>query len=500
MIAGCGSADDTAPGIGPSGGTSAAGEAGSGAGESGAAGAAGSAASGGAGAAGAGGESGAAGAVGSGGSGGAGGVPDQPEGEPIEFDPADFTESTENFPLNVQSGDPTWDSAILWTQYTGPNELVARVYAPAEPGQATRYFEAPAAPSPDGFVHVDATGLPYWTDLNYVFLEVDGGVEVSRSPVGRFKTPPAAGQKPIVRFGGTSCTKNSKRPFKTMQRAGEDALDFFVLAGDTTYNDGASSLADFRGKWRGQWQDVGYGTLLTNTAHYATWDDHEIVNNWEGETVDPGLRSIATEAFFENLAIRRNTEDPNRVWRKFNWGDTVEVFVLDSRGERKRSTANSPNAEYLSHKQLEWLLVGLMESTATFKIIVNSVPISYFPWGALAGDSWLNYPAQRERLLEFIVGENIEGVLFISGDHHVGSSGTVDPDGDGSLVREVLMGPGGNDGNPAAFLLLPPQFDYNTTTSNYTVFEADPNANPPTISVEFKDGDGDSLYTAQYQF
>ena len=141
-----------------------------------------------------------------------------------------------------------------------------------------------------------------------------------------------------------------------------------------------------------------------------------------------------------------------------------------------------------------------MTGTATFKVIVNSVPISSFPWGNLATDSWLNYPAQRDRLIDFIVAENIEGVLFISGDHHVGTSGTVDANGNGSLIREVLMGPGGNDGNPAAFLLLPPQFDYNSTASTYTVFTANPNVVPPTVHVEFKDGDGDSLYAATYSF
>ncbi len=484
MLVGCGSADDAAVAEGdPSGGTSTGGTSAGGDSAGGTSGSAGSAT---------------AGSAGSGETGGAGN--DQPEGEPIEFDPGDFDETAQNFPLNIQSGDPNSDSAIVWTQYTGSNELIARVYVPAEPGQATLYFEGPAVPSADGFVHVDATGLPSWTDLNYVFLEVDEGVEVSRSPVGRFKTAPAPGQKPVVRFGGTSCTKNSKRPFNTMARAGEDALDFFVLAGDTTYNDGAGSVAEFRAKWAGQWQDSGYKTLFPSTAHYSTWDDHEITNNWEGGTVDPTLRSIATQAFFENLAIRRSSEEADRVWRSFKWGDTIEVFVLDSRGERKPSTSAGPEAEYLSHEQFGWLVTGLQESTATFKIIVSSVPISRFPWGNIATDSWLNYPAQRERLIDFIVGENIKGVLFISGDHHVGSSGTAEANGNGRLIREVLMGPGGNDGNPAAFLLLPPQFDYNTTKSTYNVFVANPNASPPTIHVEFKDGDGESLYTATYSF
>lgn len=489
MLVGCGSADDTAVATGdPSGDPSAGGNAagGSSAGGSLAGGAAGTPGSA------------TGGTAGAGETGGAG--QGEPVGEPIEFNPDDFNETAQNFPLNIQSGDPTSNSAIVWTRYTGSNQLIVRVYVSAEPGQATLYFEGSAVPSADGFVHVDATGLPSWTDLNYVFLEVEEGVEVSRSPIGRFKTAPAPGLKPVVRFGGTSCTKNDKRPFNTMARAGEDALDFFVQAGDTTYNDGAGSVAEFRAKWAGQWQDSGFKTLFPSTAHYSTWDDHEIENNWEGGTVDPDLRAIATQAFFENLAIRRNSEHVDRVWRKFQWGDTVEVFILDSRGERKPSTKAGPAAEYLSHEQFGWLVTGLQESTATFKIIVNSVPITRFPWGNLATDSWLDYPAQRDRLIDFIVGENIKGVLFISGDHHVGSSGTAEAKGNGSQIREVLMGPGGNDGNPAAFLLLPPQFDYNTIKSTYTVFVANPNVSPPTIHVEFKDGDGESLYTATYSF
>ena len=473
-----------AGGAGGSGGSAGAGGASGGAGTAGAAGSAG-----GGGVAGAAGGGGSAGAAGAGGGGG--------NGVEIDFDPASIPEAPADFPVGVQSGDVTFESAIAWTQYTGTAPLMLRVYVPTTPGKVMLYHEATATPDAAGYVHADATGLPWHTELFYVFFTATG-----RSPIGRFVSAPAPGQKPVVRFAGSSCIDNADAPFQTLAQAGTEDFDFFVFAGDTTYNDSATTLAQYRNRWLGQIAEPGFATLIQSTGHYATWDDHEVDNDWNPQTFNAARLASATQAFFEHLAIRKNASAPNRIWRSYSWGDTIEVFVLDCRSERKPSTASGPNAEYISLAQMAWLKQGLSSSTATFKLIVNSVPISNMPFlfDFYAIDRWEGYAAQRTELLDYIVNQNIPGVLFVSGDFHLGASGRVEDTGKWSNLREVLMGPGAQGANPLWNTLPASQFEYKTGTINYTVFEANPNAVPPTIKVTFKGASGNTLFESVHSY
>lgn len=420
----------------------------------------------------------------------------------IDFDPTSIAASASSFPSGIQAGDVTWGGAVLWTYYAGTSPLRVRVYKPGSGGKVSLYHESVVTPSADGYVHVDVPALPPHTELSYVFLEGTAPGFSGRSAVGRVVTAPLPGQKPVVRFGGTSCTSNGKAPFPPLEKAGAEKLDFFILAGDTTYNDSATSLSQYRAKWLGQLGQATYRSLLSSTGHFATWDDHEVDNDWNPETFDKTRLANATQTFFEHLPIRRDGVSPNRIWRSYSWGSTLEVFVLDSRSERKPSTASGPNAQYLSPAQMAWLKSGLSSSPATFKIVVTSVPITNMPalWDLYAIDRWEGYPAARKDLLDHITGKGIKGVLFVSGDFHLGASAAVEPSGAAASLREVLMGPGGQDANVLWNTLPSSQFEFKTGTNNYVSFVADPNATPPTIKVTFVDGGGSKLFEKTYAF
>ena len=67
--------------------------------------------------------------------------------------------------------------------------------------------------------------------------------------------------------------------------------------------------------------------------------------------------------------------------------------------------------------QLQWLEEGLLSSTARWKIIFTSVninPTTNFP------DGWAGYQTEWNFLKSFINANNIQGVVFISGDLHAG--------------------------------------------------------------------------------
>src|SRR5262249_19006784 len=140
---------------------------------------------------------------------------------------------------------------------------------------------------------------------------------------------------------------------------------------------------------------------------------------------------------------------------------TAEIFVLDCRGEREPSSILLGNGDhYISPEQMDWLKTGLLQSPARFKLILNSVPISMFPFSIVNFDGWVRYPANRDEILSFIDDNTIPGVVWVAGDHHFASSGRISALGAGSSQLEVLVGPGAQQSSPLVDSLFGSQWDF----------------------------------------
>ena len=76
----------------------------------------------------------------------------------------------------------------------------------------------------------------------------------------------------------------------------------------------------------------------------------------------------------------------------------------------------NPNKVFYGKKQLEWLKNSLISSNATFKFIVSGGQML----NPMAKDKecFMAYPAEWQDLMDFIVTNNIKGLIFISGDRH----------------------------------------------------------------------------------
>jgi alkaline phosphatase D len=410
------------------------------------------------------------------------------DGGTVPPEPPEKTPESMAFPLGIASGDVTEARAMLWARHDGTGPLQVVLWEMNGAVYAREVLAMDVMRAEGGFVHVDVDGLQPGLRYRYAFFEMDGGKRAARSPIGRFRASISAELLEPLVLGAVSCTSNG-RAFDTLARAGaREDLDGFLLVGDTAYCDGAKSRADYRAKWQQNLSTAGYRAIRQATSVVATWDDHEFDNDWNPETFDGAQKLNATSTFYEHLPVRRDPANPERLWRRLRWGKTLEIFALDCRSERKPSTRNTANAEYVSKAQLDWLKAGLTNSTAMFKLILNSVPIGSFP-GAFQfanQDRWEGYPAQRTELLTHIDMTALTGVLFVSGDFHVGSMGRVGTTGPGAGLLEILAGPGGQTANPLSNTLNPPQFDYATGTNNYTVLHFFPQGR--MLRVVFHDG------------
>jgi alkaline phosphatase D len=433
---------------------------------------------------------------------GGGGLPPAPPAppplaSPLAVDAPERTPESTLFPLGIASGDALPSAAVVWTRYAGTSPLRVVVWEMDGDRYAREAFASDVTPAEGGFVHVDATGLGAGARYRFAFFEMRGAARVARSPIGRFRS--ALGESdlaPLV-FGGTACMLNGMA-LDTLARAAERTdLDAFMLLGDTSYNDGARTRAEYRDRWRMNLGAEAHRRLRAATSVVATWDDHEVSNDWNPETIDPEHLATARAAWFEHLPVRRRPPSPDRIWRSFRWGRTAEIFVLDCRSERKPSTRGTASEQYVSREQLDWLKAGLASSTAVFKLVMNSVPIGSFggrafDFGILAKDDrWEGYPRARAEILAHVDDRRLSGVVWVSGDFHLASTGRVSPSGPGSTQLEVLLGPGAQAPNPAHYLLVPPQFDWASDTDNYGALHLDPVAR--TLRVVHHDARGKAL-------
>jgi alkaline phosphatase D len=382
------------------------------------------------------------------------------------------------FGLGIASGDVTEAGAVLWTRYSASEPLHLWLYRADNVTLSSEIITQTVTPRSGGFVHVDVGGLDAGARYVYVFVEGPSDAPIGRSPLGRFRTAIASDSMEPLIIGAVSCTSNSREP-ETLARAGARTdLDCFLLLGDTTYNDGARSLTEYRDKWAENLAKDGYLRLRRATSVTATWDDHEVDNNWNPETLSSGQLSASTRAFFDNLPLRRHPVEPDRIYKTLKWGKTAEIFVLDCRGERKPSTRLTPQAEYISAAQMSWLKGALLDSDAVFKLVMNSVPITDLPplLDLAANDRWEGYRPQRDEIVDHIDSNQISGVLWISGDLHLAYAGRLAERGRGSSQIEILAGPGAQAANPLSGVLRarPQQFDWASAENNYLALHLDP--------------------------
>lgn len=428
-----------------------------------------------------------------------------PAGPPV-IDPQPFDKATRTvfapgalpldeglFPQTVSAGAMTKESMLLWTRAEGVSSLTLRVWRDVGSETEVALVSEQVLPVPEhGNVKVRVSGLAPATWYTYGFFPGDLS---RRSPLGRVRTAfPHDWREPLT-VGATSCASFRYRPYSALETLARQPMDLWLHLGDVSYNDGAETLGAFRAKWREQFKDPGYRALFPTAGAYLVWDDHEFTNNIdvERETLGSLLVSSAITSFKETLPV-----EDGPLWRSFRWGLTAEFFLLDLRTERRPTTRATPGERFVSTEQLEWLKAGLADSPCHFKVVMTSVPMAAFPEASWPGraDRWQGYAVQREELLAHLDARNVENVVFISGDIHLGTVHSIEVAGPRRRFLEVCAGPAanvnplglvlepGNEKNRADFF-PPAQFLYASGAFQATTLTFDPKAN--TVRVRFID-------------
>jgi alkaline phosphatase D len=349
------------------------------------------------------------------------------------------------FSYGVASGDATPSSFMAWTRVDGPGSVTLEVAS--DDAFTTIVFTTAASPNTlgDNTVKLDVTGLLPATQYFYRFIQ---GMAVSR--VGRVKTAPLPASIDPVRFAWTGDSNAFFKPYTVLDPVLGDEPDVWFYIGDTIYGDDprsgtgvAVTRADYHTKYKENRDDASLRNVLAAFGTVAQWDDHEVTNDFYGTDMTPGFQAQMTagnEALRDYMPIRDDGGDPLQLYRSFQWGQAAEFFLLDDRQYRSAQAyvteptcldmgepivvpagtcaaeISNPSRTYLGAAQKQWLKDGLLNSTATFKFVMNGPLISSLIF--LPYDRWDGYTAERTELIDYIKTNDIRNVIFLSTDIH----------------------------------------------------------------------------------
>lgn len=393
--------------------------------------------------------------------------------------------STNLLPQGIVVGDVTGESALLWLRTDGPMKVQVE-WAPVVAWDSLSKM-APAVtpmartpllttgPDTDFTLTIPIEGLTPSTRYRYYVSVSTKGHEGTQTNArmaaqGEFTTLPDAKSQVPVTFawsgdlGGQQHCRRGTAGYPIFDVIRAQQLDFFLILGDSIYADDvcpsppnepgadfrATTLAEYRARHRDQRGAEALRRFLETTPVYAIWDDHEVRNDFAGPF--DSQMPVGRQALREYWPIRVASDDPHRLYRTVRAGVNLELFILDTRQYRSRNDdQDGPAKTMLGERQLQWLLSGLTESSATWKVIVTTVPLSIPKGGGAGGhgnDGWAGGPGipgfERERqvIVDHILGRNLKNVVFLAGDVHYVQANVYDPNGDGTPdFHEFVVGP-----------------------------------------------------------
>jgi alkaline phosphatase D len=313
-------------------------------------------------------------------------------------------------------GAMTHSSAQFWVRTADESKVTVQVFAPESHSRAYRTASERSLKANDytGVVLVD--GLEPDTQYSYR-VAVDGIWYPSKGHAFRTFPTPGAAAKFSVAFGGCAgYAPENERMWDTIRSFDPAAL---LMLGDNVYIDLAEEAGPLHRYTYYQRQSrPEFRRLIRSVPVFATWDDHDaaIDDAWLGPYRErpawkPSMLKLQQENW--NNPAYGDAEWPG-CWFKFAIGN-VEFFVLDCRYYRTNPFAEERTM--LGPVQKTWLLKGLKESAAEFKVIASSVA---WASGAKPGsrDTWDGFPEEREEIFSAIADHKIDGVLLLSADRH----------------------------------------------------------------------------------
>ncbi len=283
------------------------------------------------------------------------------------------------------------------------------------------------------------------------------------SATGSFTTAPAQPRDICFLFGSCNWTRvplNLKNPEPAWRRiaqlAAAEQADFMVHCGDQIYADipimpPFPDIHHYRKQYQDAWKIKPTAEVFGSLPNYMILDDHEIFDGYANDSEflhrsSAPVRDVALAAYREyQHSHNPQTYPAPALYYAFSFGG-AEFFVLDVRTERYRQKGR----QIISGLQMERFKGWLLQHATKPKFVVTSIP--FVAETRDKDDKWCGeaYLAQRDEVIDFLVQNGIDGLVFLTGDMHCSYHATLSVTsaaGRSFTIHELMSSPINQFGN-----------------------------------------------------
>ncbi len=239
------------------------------------------------------------------------------------------------------------------------------------------------------------------------------------------------GENIVDRIAFGSCAHEEK-PQEIWNTIVAEEPDIFVFLGDNIYGD-TEDMSVMRHKYNMLAANPNFARARESMSFLATWDDHDYGLNDAG--AEYSKRRESQNEFLDFFGV---AEDSPRRERQGIYhaeihgpeGKRIQFIMLDTRYHRtaltKDSTRPRNTGPYVSGSTKEGTILGedqwawlekQLHKPAEIRIIASSIQVVAEDHG---WEKWMNMSHERERLFSLLQTTKAGGVIFISGDRHLG--------------------------------------------------------------------------------
>ncbi len=348
----------------------------------------------------------------------------------------------------IWSGGVTSTDAVV-TAKVDPGASAVGLVVSRDPSMADSISFPPDRSAADGVVRFELSGLE--PDMRHHYaIEIDGMIDLVRA--GTFSTFPIGPASFTVAVGSCARVGTNGAVFDTIRQVDPAA---FVITGDLHYANIDENDPDrFRELFDFTLTRTSPSALLRQTPIAYVWDDHDYgANNADATTPS---RPAAMAVFRDDVPHYPLAGPETAIHQAFTIG-RVRVVMTDTRSARSPSSStDDADKSMLGEEQKAWFKAELIAADEAGQLViwVNSVP--WIAAAAPGGDGWDGYSTERAEIADFLVDQEIDRLVMVSGDAHMvaiddGTNSDFSTSGGGGfpvLHAAALDRPGHTKGGP----------------------------------------------------
>ena len=291
----------------------------------------------------------------------------------------------------------------------------------------------------------------------------------------------------------------------------EKQPDFIVFTGDNVYYDKvlrAETQKEMRRKWHKQFIQPRFIELSSEVPAYWEKDDHDHrFNDCDTLSGKAPSNTLGISTFREQVPVSDPLDNNAVTYRTFRINKDLQIWLPEGRDYRSpNAMPDGPDKSIWGKEQLDWLKTTLLQSDATFKILISPTPM-VGPDDAYKSDNHVNQKGFRHEgdlFINWLKDNDFlnKGFYFACGDRHW-QYHSIHPDGfeefsSGALVdansRAGRMPGDPSSTDPNAKIVQPYVQAEGENSGGFLFVSVKKTNQIPTLNFEFYDEYGALLY------